>query len=209
MQLDRQLSSRLDQRGPLSGRVLSRMSFQQPLRQPAPKQTVLTFLITIAIFSLVAYVTFFPPSLRRLHRRLPKPFLVLFGRISTLVQPFLSPFEAPNDLAIAIRSFSDYSFAQQRSVDAKWRAFERMKKRHRRWGDRLGWKKKLAEVEDRIEANALVTDELSAMGMEQAKKEGVPFGLRSKLWRQDGRVVEVCASSFLCVAQLTPSRTGS
>lgn len=59
------------------------------------------------------------------------------------------------------------------------------------WGDSLGWKTKLAEVEDRIEANAAITDELSAMGLEQAQKEGIPMGLRGKARGQDGRVVEV------------------
>lgn len=162
-----------------------------------PKQTILTYLITFTIFALVAYFTFFPlrPALilRRLHRKLPKPFFRLFGRISHAFQPLLVHFSAPADLAVAIRSFSDYSFAQQAALDAKWRSFERMGKRHRRLGQKLGWRGKLEGVEGKLDANARVTDELAALGMERARKEGVPLGLgmRSRFARQDGRVVEV------------------
>lgn len=181
------------------------MSHKQPaptLRQPNPKQTLLTFLITLAIFSLVAYLTLAPPSLRRIRRTLPKPIFKVMGRISSPLKSLLAPLrEGPDDLTVAVRSFSDYSFAQQRSVDAKWRAFERMRRKHRLWGDSLGWKTKLAEVEDRIEANAVITDELSAMGLEQAKKEGIPMGLRGKARGQDGRVVEVGTLSCLCWAR--------
>jgi hypothetical protein len=165
-----------------------------------PKQTVLTFFITLTIFSLVAYFTFFPlrPSriLRRLHRKLPKPFYRLGGRVSNALQPLLVHFAAPTDLAVAIRSFSDYSFAQQAALDAKWRSFERMGKRHRRLGQHLGWRGKLESVEGKLDANSRVTDELAALGMEKARKEGVPLGLgmRSRFARQDGRVVEVSPS---------------
>lgn len=175
------------------------------LHEPQPKQTFLAFTLTLFLFGIVGYISLFPPSLifvRRLHRRVPKPFFTLLGRLSHLFQPFLRPLQAPSDLAIAVRSFSDYSFAQQKAVDAKWRAFERMPKRHRRWGDKLGWRRKLGEVEDRIEVNARVTDELATLGMALARKEGVPLGLRSKFWRQDGRVVEVSPYySTLCVSR--------
>lgn len=66
-----------------------------------------------------------------------------------------------------------------------------MNRKHRRWGEKLGWGRKLTEVEDRVEINAALTDELATLGIEEARRTGQPLGFRSRWWRQDGRVIEV------------------
>ncbi|GEM12792.1 N2227-like domain protein [Rhodotorula toruloides] len=65
-----------------------------------------------------------------------------------------------------------------------------MPRGHRVLGTRLGWEKTLERAEEAVELNALVTDELAALGLEQARSEGVPVGLRSHFYHENERVVE-------------------
>ncbi|BGP14873.1 hypothetical protein JCM10213_003771 [Rhodosporidiobolus nylandii] len=150
-----------------------------------PQHTLLAFVLTVALFALVACLVLSPLLLRRLKRRFARPILALLGRI-----PLPAALQTPSDLAVAVRSFSAYPNSQQRALDRKWLAFERMPRRHRRYGDSIGWRDTLRKAEDAVELNALVTDELAAAGAEQARREGVPLGLRSRLRQEDGRVVE-------------------
>ncbi|BGP31008.1 hypothetical protein JCM10296v2_002772 [Rhodotorula toruloides] len=162
---------------------------QTQLQTPShsPQSRLLAFVLTLALFSLVSLLVLSPPTrlLRRLHRRLTRPAARLLGRI-----PIPSALQAPTDLAVAIRSFLHYSHAQQDALSRKWVAFERMPKRHRALGTRLGWEKTLERAEEAVETNALVTDELAALGLEQARRDGVPVGLRSHFYHENGRVVE-------------------
>ncbi|GAA5888340.1 hypothetical protein JCM5296_003293 [Sporobolomyces johnsonii] len=154
---------------------------------PPPRHSLLAFFLTVLLFSTVALLTIAPPTrlLRRLHRLLIRPLSVLLGRI-----PLPPPLQTPSDLAVAIRSLAGYQHSQQLSLDKKWLAYEAMPKRHRRLGDKLAWRETLGRAEDAIERNARVTDELAALGLELARKEGIPYGLRSIFWRESGRVVE-------------------
>ncbi|GAA5861904.1 hypothetical protein JCM8547_008591 [Rhodosporidiobolus lusitaniae] len=150
-----------------------------------PKHTLIAFSLTVLLFSVVAILVLNPPS-RSLHSRLVRPLLKPAARI-----PLPKAFQRPTDLAVAVRSFSGYAHAQQTALDRKWFAFERMPRRHRVLGDKLGWKETLSRAEDAVhELNAVVTDKLAALGTEQARREGVPLGLRSHLWKENGRVVE-------------------
>lgn len=155
--------------------------------QRKPTHTLVAFTLTLALFSCVTFLIFSPTLVLRLHRRLSRPFYALVGRI-----PTPAAFASPSDLSIAIRSFSGYAHSQQLSLDRKWLAFERMPKRHRVLGNKIEWKETLRSAEDAVhEVNALVTDRLATLGREQARREGIPLGLRSYLSRESGRVVEV------------------
>ncbi|KAK4056496.1 hypothetical protein OIO90_002343 [Microbotryomycetes sp. JL221] len=158
-------------------------------RQPTPHTTWIAFTLTVVLFSIVAALTLNPPRhlMRKLHRHAPKPILTIAAKIPFsryLVEP-------PSDLAIAIRSFSDYSFAQQKIANGRYAAWEKMSAKHRLLGRKLDWKTKLEQIEDAIEDNAKLTDELATIGMEVANKTGELVGLRSMFARQDGRVIEV------------------
>lgn len=165
---------------------------QTQLQTPSqgPQSRLLAFVLTLALFSLVSLLVLSPPTrlLRRIHRLATRPVARLLGRI-----PVPSALQAPTDLAVAIRSFSQYSHAQQNALSRKWVAFERMPRRHRTLGTKLGWEKTLERAEEAVETNALVTDELAALGLEQARRDGVPVGLRSHFYHENGRVVEVCS----------------
>ncbi|PRQ77330.1 N2227-like protein-domain containing protein [Rhodotorula toruloides] len=152
-----------------------------------PQSPLLAFVLTLALFSLVSLLVLSPPTrlFRRIHRLASRPVARLLGRI-----PVPSALQAPTDLAVAIRSFSHYSSAQQNALSRKWVAFERMPRRHRALGTRVGWEKTLERAEEAVETNALVTDELAALGLEQARRDGVPVGLRSHFYHANGRVVE-------------------
>ncbi|GAA5918566.1 hypothetical protein JCM1841_003305 [Sporobolomyces salmonicolor] len=152
-----------------------------------PRHSLLAFLLTLLLFSTIALFTLAPPTrlLRRLHRLLIRPLSVLLGRV-----PLPPALQTPSDLAVAIRSFAGYQHSQQLALDKKWLAYESMPKRHRSLGDKLAWRETLARAEDAVERNARVTDELAALGLELARKEGIPYGLRSMFWRENGRVVE-------------------
>ncbi|BGO90543.1 hypothetical protein NBRC10512_005261 [Rhodotorula toruloides] len=162
---------------------------QTQLQTPSqgPQSRLLAFVLTLALFSLVSLLVLSPPTrlLRRIHRLATRPVARLLGRI-----PVPSALQAPTDLAVAIRSFSQYSHAQQNALSRKWVAFERMPRRHRTLGTKLGWEKTLERAEEAVETNALVTDELAALGLEQARRDGVPVGLRSHFYHENGRVVE-------------------
>ncbi|GAA5928057.1 uncharacterized protein JCM15063_006071 [Sporobolomyces koalae] len=156
-----------------------------PIRPSKP--VLVPLLLTIALFSVVAVLTLAPPTrlLRRLHRLAVRPITRLLGRI-----PLPSAFEEPSNLAISISSYSAYSRDQQLAIDRKLLAFERMPHRHRRIGRTLGWEQTLLRAEDAIESNSTLTDELAAIGLERARRQGVPYGFRSKLRTESGRVVE-------------------
>lgn len=158
---------------------------------PQPRQTLLTLILTIILFGTVAYLSLYPPN--KLLRRVRRVFYAFLGRI-----PLPSTIALPSDLAIAITSYRTYSHAQQKSIDAKWRSFERLKKSHRRLGERLGWRRTLEEVETKTDINSALTDELATLGMEEARRTGTPLSFRSRFWRQDGRVVEVSCSKVTC-----------
>ncbi|GAA5906850.1 hypothetical protein JCM6882_006846 [Rhodosporidiobolus microsporus] len=154
------------------------------MRRP-PRQTFLAFTLTVALFSVVAAFALSPSFSRKLHRRLVRPVVAISGRI-----PLPSGFSAPSDLGVAVRSFSAYSHAQQSALGRKWRAFERMPVRHRRLGNQLNWRGTLEKTEDAVETNALVTDEIAALGMDLARREGVPLGMAARTQKLHGRVVE-------------------
>ena len=157
-----------------------------------PEHTLFAFVATTALFLLVSYLVLSPPTrlLRRLHRFLTRPVTLILGRV-----PVPSGLQTPADLVIAARSFSHYPTARQHWLARKWLAYNRSPARQRRLGDQLGWSEKLKQAEEAVELNSLVTDELAALAFEQARRQGVPIGLRSRFWRQDGRVVEVNSRS--------------
>ncbi|GAA5857478.1 hypothetical protein JCM9279_007300 [Rhodotorula babjevae] len=162
-----------------------------PYPPPRPPRTpsVLPFLLTSLLFSLTAYCVLSTRPARLWHR-LESHLHRLAARVFARV-PVHVALQAPTDLAIAIRSFSSYSHAHTRALTRKWAAFDRMSRAHRHIGAQLGWKDTLARAEDAVEVNAVVADELAALGLEQARREGIPIGLRSRLaGREDGRVVE-------------------
>ncbi|GAA5956735.1 hypothetical protein JCM3765_005722 [Sporobolomyces pararoseus] len=152
-----------------------------------PKPVVVPFLLTLALFSLIAVLTLSPPTrlLRRLNRLLIRPISVLLGRI-----PLPAALEPPSNLSIAISSFSSYANDQQQSINRKHLSYERMCKKHRKIGQQLSWKRVLGTTEDAIDLNSHVTDELAAIGLELARKEGIPYGFRSRFKKEKGRVVE-------------------
>ncbi|GAA5880897.1 hypothetical protein JCM3774_003236 [Rhodotorula dairenensis] len=152
-----------------------------------PEHTLFAFLATTALFLVVSYLVLSPPTrlLRRLHRGLVQPVTALFAWL-----PVPAGVQTPADLAIAARSFSNYPTAQQHWLSRKWLAFNRMPAKQRQLGLRLDWPATLKQAQDAVELNAIVTDELAALAYEQARREGVPMGLRSRLSREDGRVVE-------------------
>ncbi|KAK4055788.1 hypothetical protein OIV83_000335 [Microbotryomycetes sp. JL201] len=158
-------------------------------RHQTPHTTLIAFTLTVLLFSIVAAWTLNPPRhfMRRLHRNVPKPLIKLVSRIPITRYVVAEP----SDLAVAVRSFADYSFAQQRLANSRYAAWQRMSARHRLMGHKLKWTEKLNAIEDAIEDNARVTDELAALGMELAHQTGDVIGLRSRFQRQDGRVVEV------------------
>lgn len=152
-----------------------------------PEHTLFAFVVTTALFLVVSYLVLSPPTrlLRRLHRALTRPVTTILGRV-----PVPSGLQTPADLVIAARSFSHYPTAQQHWLARKWLAYNRLPARQRRLGDMLGWSEKLKQAEEAVELNAVVTDELAALAFDQARRQGVPIGLRSRFWREDGRVVE-------------------
>ncbi|BGP46986.1 hypothetical protein JCM10450v2_002838 [Rhodotorula kratochvilovae] len=158
-----------------------------PPPRPA-RPSLLAFALTTLLFLVVSLCILSPAParlLRRSHALLVRPAARAFARL-----PLPAALQAPTDLAVAIRSFAHYEHAQQRALTRKWAAFDRMPRRHRRVGNELGWWKTLAAAGDAVEVNAAVADELAALGLEQAKREGVPVGLRSSFAREHGRVVE-------------------
>ncbi|TNY17740.1 N2227-like protein-domain-containing protein [Rhodotorula diobovata] len=162
---------------------------QLPARPPPQTPSLLPFVLTSLLFSLTAYCVLSPRP-ARLFRRLQTRLVRLAARWLARL-PVPDALQAPSDLGAAIHSFSAYSHAQAGVLTRKWAAFDRMPRRHRAIGDSLGWKDTLRTAEDAVEANAVVADELAALGLELARREGVPVGLRSRLAsREDGRVVE-------------------
>ena len=157
-----------------------------------PEHTLFAFVVTAALFLVVSYLVLSPPTrlLRRLPRFLTRPATAILGRV-----PVPSGLQTPADLVIAARSFSHYPSAQQHWLARKWLAYNRLPARQRRFGEQLGWSEKLKRAEEAVELNSVVTDELAALAFDQARRQGVPIGLRSRFWREDGRVVEVCSRS--------------
>ncbi|GAA5992773.1 hypothetical protein JCM10908_006926 [Rhodotorula pacifica] len=157
------------------------------LQKRPPEHTVFAFVVTTALFLIVSYLVLSPPTrlVRRLRRTITKPTATILAKV-----PIPGGLQTPADLVIAARSFSHYPTAQQRWLSRKWLAYERMPARQRRLGAKLDWPAKLTRAEEAIETNSVVTDELAALAFDQARKEGVPVGLRSRFWREDGRVVE-------------------
>ena len=179
------------------------MSTNHPIPQPRPpKPVVIPFLLTLALFSFIAVFTLSPPTrlLRRLNRLLIRPIYVLLGRV-----PLPKALEPPSSLSIAISSFSSYANDQQQSINRKHLSYERMRKRHRQIGQQLSWKRVLGRTEDAIDSNSHVTDELAAIGLDIARKEGIPYGIRSRFKKEKGRVVEVRSlSQFIRVLCSVP-----
>lgn len=159
-----------------------------------PKPVVVPFLLTLALFCLVAIFTLAPSTrlFRKPHRLIIRPIATLLGRI-----PLPSAFDAPSNLAVSIKSYSSYSNDQQFALDRKLLAYERMSARHRRIGTKLGWPGVLEKAEDALDLNSKVTDELAAIGLELARKEGIPTGFNLKMRKESGRVVEVGFTSNL------------
>lgn len=154
----------------------------------SPQHTLLAFVVTTLLFLAVSYFVLCPPTRlsRRLQRTANRWYAAVLGRV-----PLPPSLQTPADLVIAARSFSHYANAQQRWIGRKWLAFERMPARQRTYGDQLGWRDVLRKSEDAVELNSVVTDELAALAFAQARRDGVPIGLRSQFWRENGRVVEV------------------
>ncbi|GAA5886265.1 hypothetical protein JCM16303_003744 [Sporobolomyces ruberrimus] len=152
-----------------------------------PKPIVVPFLLTLALFSFVAVLTLSPPTrlLRKLHRLFIRPITVLLGRV-----PLPAALESPSNLSISIKNYSSYSHDQQLAIDRKRLAYERMPARHRRIGKHLDWRRVLERTEDAVEANSKVTDQLAAIGLEFARKEGIPYGFNTRHKKESGRVVE-------------------
>ncbi|BGP54639.1 hypothetical protein JCM8202v2_002226 [Rhodotorula sphaerocarpa] len=153
----------------------------------SPQHTLLAFVVTTLLFLAVSYFVLCPPTRlsRRLQRTANRWYAAVLGRV-----PLPPSLQTPADLVIAARSFSHYANAQQRWIGRKWLAFERMPARQRTYGDQLGWRDVLRKSEDAVELNSVVTDELAALAFAQARRDGVPIGLRSQFWRENGRVVE-------------------
>ncbi|BGP38878.1 hypothetical protein JCM10449v2_002816 [Rhodotorula kratochvilovae] len=140
-----------------------------PPPRPA-RPSLLAFALTTLLFLVVSLCILSPAParlLRRSHALLVRPAARAFARL-----PLPAALQAPTDLAVAIRSFAHYEHAQQRALTRKWAAFDRMPRRHRRVGNQLGWRKTLTAAGDAVEVNAAVADELAALGLEQAKREG-------------------------------------
>ncbi|SGY79618.1 BQ5605_C008g05176 [Microbotryum silenes-dioicae] len=151
---------------------------------PKPQQTMLSFFITLLIFVVVGYFALFPPTrtLSRFRSRLE-------GMLLRIPLPsYLGP---PSDLAIAVRSFSDYHHAQSQALNPRWRSYERLPRKQRALGDKLGWKNKLHKVEEAVSVNARICELLGVLGMDEARRTGEVLGFRSRFSRQDGRVIEV------------------
>ncbi|GAA5973099.1 hypothetical protein JCM11641_006267 [Rhodosporidiobolus odoratus] len=151
----------------------------------AAQTTLIAFILTFALFTFVSLVSLSPSFVRTLRRKLLRPVLSVFTRI-----PLPPALQAPSDLAITCRSFSAYPRAQQIQLDKKWFAFNRMPQRQRKLGHEIEWEDVLEKAEDALEVNALITDELAALAMEKARKEGVPLGFRNRLHTDNGRVIE-------------------
>ena len=199
-------SPRLDPRASMASWTASSSSSAPPYPPARPPRapSLLPFLLTSLLFALTAYCVLSPRPARLVHR-LESRLHRLAARALARV-PVPAALQAPTDLSIAIRSFSSYSHAQGRALTRKWAAFDRMSRTHRRLGAQLGWKDTLARAEDAVEVNAAVADELAALGLEQARCEGIPVGLRSRLaGREDGRVVEVCWLSLVPPPLVPPS----
>ncbi|GAA6018446.1 hypothetical protein JCM10207_000897 [Rhodosporidiobolus poonsookiae] len=150
-----------------------------------PKDTALAFVLTVVLFSLVGYYSLSSSFRRRLRRTLLSPLHSLAARI-----PLPPSLHTPSNLAIAVRSFSSYPSTQHTALERKHLAYARMPRAHRAIGARLGWTDTLERAEDAVEINARLTDQLAALGLAQARSEGVPYGFRSRLWTENGRVVE-------------------
>ena len=163
------------------------MTIPAPAPRPV-KPVVVPFLLTVALFSLVAVLTLSPPTrhLRTLRRSIVRPVVRLFGWI-----PLPSALDPPSNLGVSINSYAAYANDQTRQLDRKYVAYERMSRRHRKIGRRLEWKRALDAAQDAIELNSTVTDELAAIGLDVAKREGIPYGFRSRFRKETGRVVEV------------------
>ncbi|GAA5846919.1 hypothetical protein JCM3766R1_000843 [Sporobolomyces carnicolor] len=166
------------------------MSPDVTIPAPAPrpaKPVVVPFLLTVALFSLVAVLTLSPPTrlLRTLRRSIVRPVVRLFGWI-----PLPAALDPPSNLVVSINSYAAYANDQTRQLDRKYVAYERMSRRHRKIGQRLEWKRALDAAQDAIELNSTVTDELAAIGLDVAKREGIPYGFRSRFRKETGRVVE-------------------
>ncbi|SCV70919.1 BQ2448_3681 [Microbotryum intermedium] len=158
--------------------------YASPGLAPKPQHTFLSFLITLSIFVLVGYFVLFPPTrtLSRVRSRLEGMLLRI---------PLPSNLGPPSDLAIAIRSFSDYHRAQSQALNPRWRSYERLPRKQRALGDKLGWKDKLLKVEEAVSINARICDLLGVLGMDEARRSAEVLGFRSRFNRQDGRVIEV------------------
>lgn len=158
-----------------------------------PQHTLFAFVATTLLFLAVSYWILAPPT--RLKRRITRTSSRLYAKVASWV-PVPAGLQAPADLVIAARSFSQYYSVQQYWLGRKRLAFERISTRQQKLGDRLDWRGTLGQAEDAVEVNSLVTDELAALAYDQARRDGVPVGLRSRFWREDGRVVEVGTFRF-------------
>jgi len=163
---------------------------------PRSERTVLVpFLMTVLLFSLTTYLTLCPPSFTRFarfHTRVIRALYRLTASLPSLPPQlgFLSLAE-PDELAVAVASFSAYFAAQTAVLNSKHKAYYAQPAAHRRLAARLGWLARLDEVERCAEANAVVAGELAGLGMERARRMGVTVGVRSSWHRRDARVVEV------------------
>lgn len=63
----------------------------------------------------------------------------------------------------------------------------------------------MEKAEDAVELNSRVTDELAAIGLELARKEGIPTGSNMKMRKESGRVVEVRNEDSSTLAKLVGS----
>ncbi|GAA6018443.1 hypothetical protein JCM10207_000896 [Rhodosporidiobolus poonsookiae] len=154
-------------------------------RHRQPRHTLVVVNFAVALFSLIAFYVLSPPFRRTLQRTFIRAILLLAAWV-----PLPFSLDKPSDLAVAIRSFSDYTSSQQAALHHKHLAYARMPRVHRAIGAKLRWKETLERAEDAVELNSRVTDALAGLGREQARRDGSPYGLRSKLHTEQGRVVE-------------------
>lgn len=71
-------------------------------------------------------------------------------------------------------------------------------------GAKLGWRRELEAVEERVGRNAEVTEMMAAMGRESARKQGISVYLGGGRTNENGRVVEVSALVLSLAVKLTP-----
>ncbi|GAA6063534.1 hypothetical protein JCM10212_004240 [Sporobolomyces blumeae] len=175
-----------------------------PPPPPPPKPVLVPFILTLVLFSLVAVY----PSTRSFRRRLARRVHRLVARLVPRLPRALESIILARDddeqrnLSLAISNLSHYSSNQHRLLSTKHFVFHRQPKRHREIGTELGWTDFLDRVDDAIEENQLVLDDLAAIGLDHAKRRGIPlsnstrrrgfrnFGTFKPSSSDQGRVIE-------------------